>query len=203
MDAEDHLGLDLEVVPMRGWRRDETYDQTGLPWVSPSPNLRSVDEELLYPGVGLLEGTNLSVGRGTSTPFEVIGAPWVDSRAVVAALGRERVPGVRFEETRFTPDASTYRGEECSGVKIAIDDRGVFEPVRTGLALARTLAALYPKEWHVGDVGKLLQDARILDSLRAGAPLDDLAAEADADVATWRAKRDKYLLYTATPCAPR
>jgi uncharacterized protein YbbC (DUF1343 family)/CubicO group peptidase (beta-lactamase class C family) len=203
MDAQDHLGLDLQIVPMRGWRRDETYDQTGLPWVSPSPNLRSVDEELLYPGIGLLEGTNLSVGRGTGTPFEVVGAPWIDAKALVAALGSERAPGVRFEEAHFTPDASTYRGEECSGVRITIDDRGVFEPVRTGLALARALVALYPKEWHVADIGKLLQDARTLDALRAGASLEDLVAAAEADVAAWRAKRDKYLLYAATPCAPR
>jgi uncharacterized protein YbbC (DUF1343 family) len=163
-----------------------------------------VDEELLYPGIGLLEGTNLSVGRGTSTPFEVVGAPWIDEgAALVTALDRERIPGVRFEATRFTPDASTFHGDECHGVKVTIADRATFEPVRTGLALARVLAAAYPKEWHVADVGKLLQDGPLLDSLRAGAPLDDLVTQANADVAAFRSKRDKYLLYPAAPCAPR
>ena len=104
IDAEEHLGLALDVVPMRGWRRDMTYDETGLPWVSPSPNLRNTDEELLYPGIGLLEGTNLSVGRGTETPFEVVGAPWIDANALVASLAREAVAGVRFETTTFTPE---------------------------------------------------------------------------------------------------
>ncbi len=203
IDAEEHLGLALDVVPMRGWQRHETYDETGLPWVSPSPNLRNVDEELLYPGIGLLEGTNLSVGRGTSSPFEVVGAPWVDEAAVVAALGHERVPGVHFEATRFTPTASTHHGQECGGVKLTITDRTAFEAVRTGLAIARVLASLYPKDWHVADVGKLLQDPALLDALRAGAPLDDLVKQADADVAGWRSKRDKYLLYPSVPCAPR
>jgi uncharacterized protein YbbC (DUF1343 family)/CubicO group peptidase (beta-lactamase class C family) len=202
IDAEEHLGLALEVVPVRGWRRDETYDQTGLPWVNPSPNLRTVDEELLYPGVGLLEGTNLSVGRGTPTPFEVVGAPWIDAHALVSTLAHERVPGVRFEETRFTPDASAYRGEECGGVRLTITDRAQFEPVRLGLAVARVLASLYAKAWHVADVGSLLQNAPLLDALRAGAPLEDLMTQASADVAAFRAKRDKYLLYPGTPCAP-
>ena len=202
MDAEEHMGLALDVVRMRGWRRDETYDETGLPWVNPSPNLRSVDEELLYPGIGLLEGTNLSVGRGTSTPFEIVGAPWIDESALVAALARERVPGVGFEATRFTPSASAYQGEECGGMKVTIADRRSFQAVRTGLAIARALASLYPKDWHVADVDSLLQDAPLLDALRAGAPLDDLVLQANADVAAWRTKRDKYLLYPSVPCAP-
>jgi uncharacterized protein YbbC (DUF1343 family)/CubicO group peptidase (beta-lactamase class C family) len=201
IDAEEHLGLALDVVSMRGWRRDETYDQTGLPWVNPSPNIRSVDEELLYPGIGLLEGTNLSVGRGTSSPFEVVGAPWIDESALLAALAHERIPGVRLEETRFTPDTSTYRGEECHGLKLTIVDRASFEPVRTGIAIARALAPLYAKEWHVGDVGKLLLDTPLLDAIKAGAPLDDLVAEANAEVAAFRAKREKYLLYPAAPCS--
>ncbi len=202
MDAEEHLGLALEVVPVRGWRRDETYDETRQPWVSPSPNLRSVDEELLYPGIGLLEGTNLSVGRGTATPFEVVGAPWIDAAALVAALGRERVPGVAFEEAHFTPDASAYKGEDCNGVKLTITDRAAFVPVRAGLAIARTLASL-AKDWHVADLASLLQDPPLLDAIRAGAPLDDLMAKANEDLAPFREKRDKYLLYPSAPCAPR
>jgi uncharacterized protein YbbC (DUF1343 family) len=203
MDAEEHMGLDLDVVRMRGWRRDETYDQTGLPWVSPSPNLRSVEEELLYPGIGLLEGTNLSVGRGTATPFEVVGAPFIDEKKLTEAVGRERVPGVRFEPTRFTPTSSAYKGQECGGLKIVIGDRSAYEAVRTGLAVARAITSLYPNEWHVADVGKLLQDATVEGALRAGAPLDELTSLAGVDVARWVDKRKKYLLYASVPCAPR
>ncbi len=202
IDAQEHLGLALDVVPMRGWHREMTYDQTGLPWVSPSPNLRSTDEELLYPGVGLLEGTNLSVGRGTDSPFEVIGAPWLDANALVASLAHEAVAGVTFEAATFTPDASTFHGTECHGVKIAIVDRAAFEPVRMGLAIARALAALHA-EWHAGDIGKLVQDARVVEAVRAHASLDQIMALAGADVAAWRTKRDKYLLYPTVPCAPR
>ncbi|HEY2517558.1 MAG TPA: exo-beta-N-acetylmuramidase NamZ domain-containing protein [Polyangiaceae bacterium] len=199
IDASEHLGLALDVVPMRGYRRDLTYDRTGLPWMNPSPNLRNVDEELLYPGVGLLEGTNLSVGRGTATPFEVVGAPWIDGATLVAALGHEKTPGVTFTPARFTPDASVFRGEECQGVHLHIVDRAAFEPVRTGLALARALAGLYP-EWHVGDVEKLLQEPRLMDALKAGASLDDLMLQADQLLPAWRAKREKYLIYPSIPC---
>jgi uncharacterized protein YbbC (DUF1343 family) len=202
IDAQEHLGLALDVIPMRGWRREMTYDETGLPWVSPSPNLRNTDEELLYPGVGLLEGTNLSVGRGTDSPFEVIGAPWIDANALVASLAREAVAGVKFEATKFTPDASTFHGVECHGLKITIVDRDAFEPVRMGLAIARSLSALHA-EWHVGDIGKLVQDARVVDAVRAHATLDAIMAVAGADMAAWRTKRDKYLLYPEVPCAPR
>lgn len=203
IDAEEHLGLQLDVVSMRGWRREMAYDETGLPWVSPSPNLRSTDEELLYPGIGLLEGTNLSVGRGTASPFEVIGAPWINAIALVAAVTHEAVPGVSFEATTFTPDASTFRGVECHGVKISIQDRKTFAPVRTGLAIARSLAALHT-EWHVADLGKLAQDARVVEAVRTHATLDDIVAIAAEEVPTWRAKRDKYLLYpAAAACSPK
>jgi uncharacterized protein YbbC (DUF1343 family)/CubicO group peptidase (beta-lactamase class C family) len=202
IDAQEHLGLALEVVPMRGWRRDETFDQTGLAWVNPSPNLRSVDEELLYPGVGLLEGTNLSVGRGTSTPFELVGAPWIDGDALADALSHEHVPGVRFQVASFTPTASTHKGAACRGVKIVITDRSPFEAVRTGLALARAIATLYPNDWHAGDLEKLVQEPRVVDAVRGGASLDAIMTLAGAGVASWRATRDKYLLYPSTPCAP-
>jgi uncharacterized protein YbbC (DUF1343 family) len=200
IDAEEHLGLALDVVPVRGWRREMTYDETGLPWVSPSPNLRSTDEELLYPGVGLLEGTNLSVGRGTDTPFEVIGAPFIDGDALAAALARESIPGVRFAATKFTPTANPYKGTACGGVTIAIVDRDALEPTRVGLGIARALASLYP-DWHVGDLGRLVQDAKVVDAVRAHAPLDDVMTIAADGVAAWRDKREKYLLYPSVPCA--
>lgn len=201
IDADEHLGLDLEVVPVKNWRRDEVYDETGLAWVNPSPNLRNVTETLLYPGIGLLEGTNLSVGRGTDTPFEVVGAPWIDSAALVAALAHEHVPGVRFDEVTFTPDASVYHGEECNGLHVTVTDRAAFSPIRTGLAIARNLAMLF-KDWHATDLASLVQDPPLQDAIRAGAPLDDLMTRASLDLAAFRDKREKYLLYPWTPCAP-
>jgi uncharacterized protein YbbC (DUF1343 family)/CubicO group peptidase (beta-lactamase class C family) len=200
IDADEHLGLALDVVPVRGWRRDMTYDETGLGFVSPSPNLRSVNEEMLYPGIGLLEGTNLSVGRGTDTPFELVGAPWIDGDALAAALAREPLAGVRFTATKFTPDASVYKGQECGGVSIAVTDRAQLEPVRIGLAIARVLAAT-SKEWHVGDLEKLVQSPAVVEAVKAGKPLAEIMAIASTDVGAWRAKREKYLLYPGVPCA--
>ena len=186
---------------MRGWHRESTYDATGLPWVNPSPNLRSVNEELLYPAIGLLEGSNLSVGRGTSTPFEIVGAPFVDEAALAGALAKERVPGVRFQPTRFTPDARPYKGEECGGVRVAIANRAAFDPVRTGLAIARALARSTPT-WHEADLGKLVRSEAIVDAVKRGEPLDRIMTRVDADLTAWRAKRNRYTIYPFVPCAP-
>ena len=122
--ADLKLDLDLTVIPCEGWRRSDAFDATGLEWVNPSPNMRSLTEAFLYPGIGLLEFTNLSVGRGTDTPFEVIGAPWLDGRVLADALAARRIPGVGFVPIRFTPSASKFKGEQCGGVNIVVTDRG-------------------------------------------------------------------------------
>jgi uncharacterized protein YbbC (DUF1343 family) len=194
-DAEDHLGLALDVVRARGWRRADYLDATGLPWVNPSPNLRSVSEALLYPAVGLVEGTNLSVGRGTDTPFEVVGAPFVDGPALAAALGRRGLPGVTFTATTFTPQASPYKGERCGGVKLAITDRARFEPVRVGVALAGELRALHATQWHFDDVNRLLASRAALDAIAQGKSLPEIEATWEKELTAFRARRDKYLLY--------
>ena len=194
-DAEDHLGLALDVVRARGWRRADYLDATGLPWVNPSPNLRSVSEALLYPAVGLVEGTNLSVGRGTDTPFEVVGAPFVDGPALAAALGRRGLPGVTFTATTFTPQASPYKGERCGGVKLAVTDRATFEPVRVGVALASELRALHAAQWHFDDVNRLLASRAALDAIAAGRSLSEIEATWEKELAAFRVRRDKYLLY--------
>ena len=145
---ELQLGVDLQVVPVEGWRREDYFDRTGLLWVNPSPNMRSLTAAVLYPGIGLLETTNLSVGRGTDTPFEVIGAPWLDGIKLARALNQSGLPGVRFVPIRFTPDSSQYTGELCGGVNVVVIDRGSFRPVRTGLEIARQLHQLYPQDWQ-------------------------------------------------------
>ncbi len=201
-NADDHLGVDLGVVTMRGWSRRAYYDATGLPWVNPSPNLRSVGEVLLYPAVGLLEATNLSVGRGTDTPFEIVGAPWIDGDALTAALGGDALRGVAFAPTSFTPRSDVYVGEACKGVRITVTDRSEFEPVRTGLALARELRRAYPRKWQLEKLDRLLSSPPTLEAIDAGRPLAEIEATFADELSAFRTKRDKYLLYDADACQP-
>src|SRR5207302_6319526 len=142
-------GADLEVVRMESWRRGQLYDQTGLTWINPSPNLRGLTAALLYPGIVLLVTTNLSVGRGTDRPFEWIGAPWLDGSKLAAALAQQALPGVRFVPSRLTPVSSVHKGKLCGGMQIMVDDWNRFEPLRTGFAIATALRRLYPNEWTV------------------------------------------------------
>src|SRR5262245_52588530 len=138
-NTERNSGADLEVVRMDGWKRADLFDRTGLEWVHPSPNLRSLNAALTYPGIGLLATTNVSVGRGTERPFEWIGAPWLDGRRLAAALAEENLRGVRFVPLRLTPTYSTHKGQNCGGVQIIVDDWSRFRPVRTGLCIASAL----------------------------------------------------------------
>jgi uncharacterized protein YbbC (DUF1343 family) len=198
-NADNHMGTRLQVVKMEGWRRSDFYDGTGIPWVNPSPNLRSVDEEILYPAVGLLEATKLSVGRGTETPFEVIGAPWIDGVVLAAALSTAALGGVSFSPTSFTPTTSVYRGERCGGVKLTITDRAHFEPVRTGLSIAMQLRALYPT-WDFDHVDRLIACPKVMDAIRAGRSIPEIEALWTAELQAFQSKREKYLLYPST-CA--
>jgi uncharacterized protein YbbC (DUF1343 family) len=201
-NADDHLGVALSVVPMQGWRRTSYGDETGLPWVNPSPNLRSVDEALLYPALGLLEATNLSVGRGTDTPFERVGAPWVDAGALAAMLASESLPGVTFSLEAFTPSSDRYAGQPCRGVHVVVRDRTQFEPVRTGLAIARALRRLHPHEWDFGKLDRLVGDARVIKAIDDGVPLAAIVDTYRAELAAFVNKREKYLLYDEGGCAP-
>jgi uncharacterized protein YbbC (DUF1343 family)/CubicO group peptidase (beta-lactamase class C family) len=200
-NADDHLGVALSVVPMRGWRRSAYLDETGLPWVNPSPNLRSVTEALLYPAVGLLESTNLSVGRGTEAPFERLGAPWVDGNALAGALAADGLAGVSFAPEKFTPDADRYAGKLCQGVRVAIRDRAQFEPVRTGLAIARELRRLYPHEWEFGKLDRLLVHAGAMKAIDGGLSLESIVDTYRLELEAFAVKREKYLLYSARACA--
>jgi uncharacterized protein YbbC (DUF1343 family) len=199
-NADLHMGAALEVVRMQGWRREADFDATGLPWVNPSPNLRSTTETLLYPGVALLEGTNVSVGRGTETPFEVVGAPWIDGGALSSALSQLALGGVSFAPASFTPTSSTFHGEASNGVRITLTDRALFEPVRLGVGLARELRRLYPGRWHFEDVDKLLQNKRALSAIDRRDSIAQIEATWADDLAAFRLRREKYLLYPATHC---
>jgi uncharacterized protein YbbC (DUF1343 family)/CubicO group peptidase (beta-lactamase class C family) len=145
-NAENKIGADLIVVPLQGWRRDAWFDETGLPWISPSPNMRNMNEAALYPGIGAIEATNISVGRGTDTPFEQIGAPWVDGVRLAAFLNERRLPGIRFYPLSFTPTSSKHTGQLCQGVFLLVTDRDALRPVRVGLEVAAALWRLHGRD---------------------------------------------------------
>jgi len=194
-NEEMKLGLDLVVVPCEGWKRADAWEATGLEWVNPSPNMRSLTEAFLYPGIGLLETTNVSVGRGTDTPFEVIGSPWIDGPALAAALAARRLPGVAFVPVTFTPDASTFKNERCAGVNIVITDRAAFEPVRTGLEIATALRRLHPDTWKVDGYGRLLANKAVLEAIRGGGDPGAVVELSTAGLRDFHARRTPHLLY--------
>jgi uncharacterized protein YbbC (DUF1343 family)/CubicO group peptidase (beta-lactamase class C family) len=194
-NAERSIGADLTVIPCEGWRRPDTFDRSGLEWVNPSPNMRSLTEALLYPGVGLLEASNLATGRGTDTPFERLGAPWIDDRAFAKALNEANLPGVRFVPVRFTPSERQYKGQECKGVQIAITDWSTFEPVDLGIAIAITLKSLYPRQWEPAGFLKMLADRDAYEALMAGGELNAIRGTWSNELAEFLKVRSKYLLY--------
>ena len=168
-NTERNINADLHVVRVEDWKRSQWFDSTGLTWVNPSPNMRSLTEATLYPGVCLLEPTNVSVGRGTDTPFEVIGAPWIDGRKLAEALNNAKLAGVRFVPVRFTPKSSVHKDAECGGVNIIITERNLFEPVITGLEMAAQLKKLFPKDFSTERFNRLLVNQKVFDAFRQGA----------------------------------
>lgn len=193
--AERKINVKLEVVRAEGWRRADLWDATNLTWVNPSPNMRSLTQALLYPGIGLLETTNLSVGRGTDTPFEVIGAPWLDGRRLASELNDRDLPGVRFVPVRFTPRASVHAGALCGGVQILVTARHRFVPVYTGLTIAETLLRLFPKAWDATRYNALLVNKEAYRALLAGATAETLIKNWQKDAASFAKRRKPYLLY--------
>jgi len=194
-NAEESIGCDLTVVPMKGWRRSMTWDQTGLTWVNPSPNLRSPTANLLYLGLGLLEMSNVSVGRGTDTPFEVLGAPWIDGRRLAAALNAAGLAGLRFVPIRFNPESSKFAAQHCSGVRIIVTDRTAVEPVRTGLTIAWELKNLFGSAYQIAGVGKLLANKPTLDALRGTGDPNALPATWKCPLEEFKKRRANHLLY--------
>jgi len=194
-NSERKINADLTVIKMEGWRRADYYDGTALTWVNPSPNMRNLTEALLYPGIGLLETTNLSVGRGTDTPFELIGAPWVNGSNLAEALNRAGLAGVRFVPVRFTPKSSKFANEECGGVNIVVTDRGSFHTVATGIEIAYQLNRLHPGVWKVDDYLRLLVNRAALAALKAGKTPSEISATWQAGLAEFASIRKKYLIY--------
>ena len=195
-NGEKHVGADLTVVAMWNWRRDDWFDDTGVAWVNPSPNMRSLTAATIYPGVGAIEGTNISVGRGTDTPFERIGAPWIDGPALAASLNARALPGVRFYPISFTPaKGAKLGGQLCHGVYIIVTDRDRVRPVRVGLEIASALARLHGSAFALDAAAHLFGSKSTLERVRAGEDPAAIAASWAADEAKWRATRAPYLLY--------
>ena len=194
-NTERGIGAELEVVAMRGWQRETWFDQTGLRWVDPSPHMRNLYQALLYPGIGAIEGSNLSVGRGTDTPFEQIGAPWIDGPELARELNTRRLPGVRVYPLRFSPSSSRFAGELCEGVFFIVTDRDAVRPVRLGLEVAAALYRLYGDQFDLDAVARLLGSRDTLARIRAGDPPWEIAAGWAEGEAAWRRLRVPYLLY--------
>ena len=181
---------------MEGWHRGDFFDRTDLPWVNPSPNMRNLNEALLYPGIGLLETTNLSVGRGTDTPFEILGAPWLDGQELARHLNQQPLPGARFIPLRFTPGSSKFSEESCGGISIVITDRGRFRPLALGLEIACWLRQQYPETWKVAAYDRLLADKQTLEAVKAGKKtVWQIQAAYQAELTEFRKRRARYLLY--------
>ena len=194
-NAERKLNTKLTVVPMEGWQRGDWFDSTGLGWVNPSPNLRSVTEAALYPGVALIEGTNVSVGRGTDTPFEVVGAPWVKGRELAAYLNARGIAGARFVPVTFTPAASNYSGQKCEGVNVLLTERNALDAPELGIELAAALERLYPADFKIGRIADLLVNQAAFDGLMAGRDPRRIAQDWQEELEKFEVVRKKYLMY--------
>jgi uncharacterized protein YbbC (DUF1343 family) len=195
LNQELDLKVDLQVIQCEGWRREDFYDATGLFWVNPSPNMRTLNQAILYPGIGLLEYTNLSVGRGTDTPFEIIGAPWLDAGAVASELRSQALPGVAIIPTRFTPESSKFANETCQGLQLLVTDRTALDPIRLGIAIAVALKKHHPEQWEHKNYNRLLSSQAIFDGLVAGESADELSRIPVADLQSFAERRKPFLKY--------
>ena len=194
-NAERGINARLSVVPVQGWMRGDWFDSTSLIWVNPSPNLRSLTEATLYPGVALVEGTNVSVGRGTDTPFELVGAPWVDAHQFADYLNSREIAGVRFVATTFTPTTSIYAGQLCKGVNVLLLDRTVLDAPELGIELASAMEKLYPEQYHMDRMIELLNNRASFDGLVAGQDPRRIAQDWQTQLDAFQKVRQKYLLY--------
>jgi uncharacterized protein YbbC (DUF1343 family) len=193
--GENLIDVDLQVVKLKGWQRKHWFDDTGLLWVNPSPNMRNLIQATLYPGIGAIEGTNISVGRGTDTPFEQIGAPWIDGIRLSSELNRRVLEGVRFYPVSFQPVSGKYAGKACQGIFILVTDRAAIRPVRLGLEIATTLYRLYPDEYDPDEAEKLFATKKSMTPIRAGEDPARVAESWKDDETKWLRTRKPYLLY--------
>ena len=196
INAEDKIGARLDVVPMKEWRRGDWFDSTNLPWIDPSPSMRSLNAALLYPALALIEySRNWSVGRGTDAPFEQVGADWISGPALAAELNRRMIPGIRVYPTRFTPQSSNFQGQSIEGVRFVITDREGFSSIRLGLELIAALHRLYPGQIDLDRNLRLIANQELIGQLKAGIDPRFLEPALSEKLAGFLAVRSRYLLY--------
>jgi uncharacterized protein YbbC (DUF1343 family) len=194
-NSEHGINAHLQVVPLEGWMRGDWYDSTGLSWINPSPNLRSLTEATLYPGVALVEGTNVSVGRGTDTPFELLGAPWINGRELAQYLNARNISGVRFVPVSFTPSASTHAGQKCQGINIILIERNAFDAPELGVELASALHQIYPAQFQMERMIELLANQSVYDAIVKGENPQRIAEDWREPLEKFQQLRQKYLIY--------
>lgn len=194
-NAENRIGARLHVIRMQGYSRSDWFDATGLSWVNPSPNLRSLREATLYPGIAIVEGTNLSVGRGTTSPFELIGAPWIDGGKLAAYLTNRKIPGVEFVPAVFTPSADAFANRPCYGVRVVLVDRGVLDTPELGIEIASALYRLYPAQFELAKTLWAVGSRATVDAIRRGDDPRLIAQSWQPQMNSFLKMRAKYLLY--------
>lgn len=194
-NGENHMGARLTVVPMKNWRRPMWFDETGLGWVDPSPSLRSLAGNSVYPAVELLRAGEVSVGRGTETPFEVLGAPWIKADELAKLLERRQIPGVRFSPVEFTPGEDIYVGRPCQGVRLTVTDRDALDLGRLGAELISALWKLYPQQFKVEKTLRLVGSRKTLERIQAGDDPREIVAGWREELEAFRKLRARYLLY--------
>ncbi|MFT0802810.1 DUF1343 domain-containing protein [Bacillus swezeyi] len=197
-NQEFDIGADLTVIKMKGWKRQMFFEDTGIPFVLPSPNMPTADTSIVYPGTGLIEGTNISEGRGTTKPFELIGAPYMKSTELAEKLNNLKLPGVRFRAASFTPTFSKHQNKLCHGVELYVTNRSAFKPVKTGLSIIKTVHDLYPKDFEFlpsGNFNRLIGNGWVKKMIEHGESIENIVKKYEAEQKQFMNTRKKYLLY--------
>jgi uncharacterized protein YbbC (DUF1343 family) len=194
-NAENRVAAELHVIKMSGYKRSDWYDETGLPWVNPSPNLRTLTQIILYPGVAMVEGTNVSVGRGTPTPFELLGAPWIDAQELTAYLNERNIPGVRFLPVDFLPESDRFEKQLCHGVQVILINRQELDSPALGLEIASALQKLYPQEFQLDKTLPLIGTREVLQAIQEGQDPKSIVLKWQGPLEQFLKLRSKYLLY--------
>jgi uncharacterized protein YbbC (DUF1343 family) len=194
-NTENHIGADLHVITMRNWHRNYFFESTGIKWIPPSPNLRTIKGSIVYPGIEILQSAGVSVGRGTQAPFEEFGAPWMNGDEVAAALNARNLPGLRFAGQPFIPIAGLYSGQRCGGVSIKITDRFKVRSMRVGLEIAAILQKLYPKQFEISKMIELVGNSDTMQQLQSGVAPEKIVASWSDSLAAFDQVRRKYFLY--------
>jgi uncharacterized protein YbbC (DUF1343 family) len=194
-NAENHLGVKLEVIKLEGWLRKMWLDDTDLTWVNPSPNIRNLREATLYTAVGLLESANVSVGRGTDTPFELLGAPWINAGRLAKIFNSRRIPGIKAVPVHFTPTSDRYEGKRCHGIAFTVTNRDRFQSVACGLEIASILCRLYPRHFQSQKLVSMVGSEAAVKSLQRGVPGGQILSDDSEEFARFLEMREKYLLY--------